>query len=463
VISRYTPPAIARVFSEQARLARWLEIELLAVEGWAQAGRVSAEDAGALRAALDGRTVDPARVAELEAEQGHDVAAFVTAVQELAGPEGRFLHLGLTSSDIVDTCLAWQLRDAGAILDGDAGVLQSVLAELAVAHRHTLMPGRTHGVHAEPQTLGVKFANLFDEVRRSRARLAAAVAEVAVGQVSGPVGTHSSVSPVVEEYVCRGIGLPVAPIATQVLARDRHASLVCAMAILGGVLERIGTTVRLLQQTEVGEAEEPFAQRQKGSSAMPHKRNPVLSERLCGMARVLQGHAVTALADIALWHERDISHSSAERIILPDACALLDYMLLLTARILRGLRVDAERMRANTDWGGGLACSQRLLVALVDDAAWPRERAYRTTQALATRARDGEAPFRELVAADPEVRDALTEAQVAAIFDLNAFLHHIDDSYRRLGLPLEPPTEPAPATPERAAVAADAGLGGGSL
>jgi adenylosuccinate lyase len=459
VIPRYTPPRIAAIFSDESRLRRWLEVELLAAEGWALAGHVPAESVTVLRRHA---RVDAARVAELEAEQGHDVAAFVSAVQEGLGEEGRFIHLGLTSSDVVDTALATQLRDALAIIDGDAAALESALAERAVEHRLTVMPGRTHGVHAEPLTLGVKLANHYDEVRRSRLRLAAAAREVAVGNVSGTVGTHISVPPSVEEHVCRGLGLDIAAASTQVVARDRHAALVSAMAVLGAVLERLATAIRLLQVTEVGEAEEPFAARQKGSSAMPHKRNPVLCERICGMARVLRGHTVAALEDVALWHERDISHSSAERVILPDACALLDYMVQLSTRIVRGLHVDAARMRENVDWGGGLVFSQRLLSALVLEAGWPREKAYRAVQDLAFAARAGRGGFRDLVAADPAITAALRSAKVelGAIFDVAAYLRHVDETYARLGLSTAV-AEPAPPSPLRSELAVEAGLGGG--
>jgi adenylosuccinate lyase len=324
------------------------------------------------------------------------------------------------------------------------------------------MPGRTHGVHAEPLSLGVKLANHWDEVRRSRLRLQQAAREVAVGNISGAVGTHNSVTPEVEEYVCRQLGLGVAPVTTQVLARDRHAALVSAMAILGAVIERLATAVRLLQQTEVGEAEEPFAQRQKGSSAMPHKRNPVLTERLCGMSRLLRGHALVALEDVALWHERDISHSAAERVILPDAFAVISYMLQLATRVVRGLRVDARRMRENVDWGGGLVLTQRVMTALIDGAGWPRERAYRTVQALALRAREGEAPFRDLVRGSEEVRAVLDAGQLDDALDVAAFTRHIDETYRRLGLPLQAPS-PAVAEATRPELAVEAGLGGGRL
>ena len=454
MIPRYTPAAIAAVFSDESRLGRWLEVELLAVEGWAAIGRVPEESARLLR---EHARIDPARIAELEAEQGHDVAAFVQAVQEGVGDEGRFLHLGLTSSDIVDTALATQLRDAARQIDDDAADLEEALAAQAVRHRLTLMPGRTHGAHAEPLSLGVKLANHYDEIRRGRMRLAAAAAEVAVGQVSGPVGTHTSVPVEVEDHVCRGLGLGVAAAATQVLARDRHAAFVTAMAILGASLERLATTIRLLQQTEVAELEEPFAVRQKGSSAMPHKHNPVLSERVCGMARVLRGHALTAMEDVALWHERDISHSSAERIVLPDACALADYMLKLCTRLVLQVHVHPDKMLADVEVLGRITCSPRVLDALIV-AGRSREDAYREVQALAERARDGEAGFEALVRS--ELGAALPAEVLDRCFDLGAYLAGIDDTYRRLGLEIRAPSSTA--TPhERPKLAVEAGIGGG--
>jgi adenylosuccinate lyase len=454
VIPRYTPAAIAAIFSDESRLGRWLEVELLAVEGWAASGRVPAEAAEKLRA---GARVDPVRIAELEAEQGHDVAAFVQAVQETVGDEGRYFHLGLTSSDVVDTALAAQLRDAARQIDEDAAALERALAAQAVRHRLTMMPGRTHGVHAEPLSLGVKLANHYDEVRRSRARLAAAAAEVAVGQVSGPVGTHTSVPPEVEEHVCQGLGLGVAAAASQVLARDRHAAFVAATAILGASLERLATTIRLLQQTEVAELEEPFAERQKGSSAMPHKHNPVLSERVCGMARVLRGHALTAIEDVALWHERDISHSSAERIVLPDSCALIDYMLRLCTRVVTQVRVNPGKMLEDVETLGRITCSPRVLDALIV-VGRSREDAYREVQALAERARRGEAGFEALVRA--ELGAALPTEALDRCFDLQTYLVGIDDTYRRLGLEIRD-ASPEAAAEERPKLALEAGIGGG--
>ena len=457
VIPRYTPPKIAEVFGEEARLRWWLEIELLAVEGREQAGLAPRGTAQRLRSRVH---VDAERVARLEEEQGHDVAAFVSAVQETAGDDGRHLHLGLTSSDIVDTALACQLAAAAAILDADCARVLESLRSLAVEHRLTVMPGRTHGVHAEPLSLGVKLANHWDELGRCRRRLAVAAEEVAVGQLSGAVGTHTTFPPEAEEHVCRALGLATAPAATQVLARDRHAAFVSAIAITGAALERLATAIRLLQQTEVAEAEEPFAVRQKGSSAMPHKRNPVLSERICGLARVLRGHAVAALEDVALWHERDISHSSVERVVLPDACAALSYMLQLADRVLSALRIDAVKMRSDARWGGGLAFSQRLMVALVDQG-WPRERAYRLVQSLATRARDGEGGFEALARADGDVAAALDSAALDAVFDLDAFLRGVDTTFRRLGLDVTSAATSAPRS--RPEVAVEAGIGGGRL
>ena len=459
MIPRYTPPEIAAIFSEESKLRRWLEVEVLAAEGWVAEGRVPADAIPALRAA----TVDPDRVAELEAEQGHDLAAFVSAVQERLGDEGRFIHLGLTSSDIVDTALATQLRDAWRIIDDDCAALEEALARQAERHRLTLMMGRTHGVHAEPLTLGVKLANLYDEVRRSRGRLAAAAREVSVGNISGAVGTHSSIPASVEEHVCRGLGLEVAAVTTQVVARDRHASLVSAMALLGAVLERIALTVRLLQITEVGEVEEPFSSRQKGSSAMPHKRNPILCERICGMARILRGNALAAMEDVALWHERDISHSSVERMILPDSCALLAYMLRLSTRVVRGIRVNAQTMADHVELFGGIVFSQRLLTALITQAGWSREQSYRTVQALAARARDGGGSFRELVAADGAVRGVLDEASIAEVFDAGAYLRGIEITYTRLGLSTESQEVAITDGEGPAALAVEAGLGGGTL
>ncbi len=457
VIPRYTPPEIAEIFSDESRLRRWLEVELLVCEAWAAQGRIPEDAVNELKKAR----IDTRRIDELEAEQGHDMAAFVSAVQETVGDAGRFLHLGVTSSDIVDTALATQLRDAAAVIDADAKALEDSLVEQAERHRVTVMMGRTHGVHAEPITLGVKLANFVDEVRRGRRRLADAVREVAVGQVSGAVGTHATVPPAIEEHVCRGLGLEVAPVTTQVIARDRHAAFVSALALLGAVLERLATTIRLLQITEVDEVEEPFSERQKGSSAMPHKRNPVLCERICGLARNLRGYATTAMENIALWHERDISHSSSERMILPDACALADYVLRLSTRVVADLRVKPQRMLDNLERDGGVVFSQQLLTALIVDAGWSRERAYRAVQALAQRARDGEAGFRDLVGRDAEVAAALDAERIERCFDVSSYLDGIDETFRRLGL--SSTAQEASAERSRSRFAVEAGIAGGRV
>ncbi len=429
VIGRYTPPAIAEIFGEESKLRRWLQIEICAVEAWVAEGRVPESALPEIRKAQ----VNSARIAELEAVQGHDVAAFVSQIQESVGAEGRFFHLGLTSSDIVDTALATQLRDAAEVIDAGCQELELVLTEQAERHRLSVMPGRTHGVHAEPLTLGIRLANHLDEVRRSRRRLAAATREVAVGKLGGAVGTHALVPPSVEESVCRALRLDVAPVTTQVVARDRHAAFVTALALLGAVLERQATTVRLCQITEVDELGEPFGSEQRGSSAMPHKRNPILCERLCGLARTLRGYAATAMENVALWHERDISHSSAERVILPDACALTCYMVRLATKIVAGLRVNAGTMERNVHHLGGIAFSQRVLTALVD-AGWSREAAYRTVQALTARVREEVGDFETLVRADPAVVEALDQAALDTCFDISGYLAHIDATFVRLGL-----------------------------
>jgi adenylosuccinate lyase len=458
VIPRYTPPEIAAIFSEESRLGRWLQVEVLACEAWAEVGRIPKEAVPAVRRA----TVDPRRIAELEAEQGHDVAAFVAAVQETVGEAGRYIHLGLTSSDIVDTALATQLRDAAAIIDADAAALEAELIELAQRHRLTVMMGRTHGVHAEPLTLGFKLANFVDELRRGRRRFAAAVEEISVGKLSGAVGTHALVPLEVEEYVCRGLGLTAAAVSTQVVARDRHAAFVSAMALLGAVLERLATTIRLLQITEVDEVEEPFSENQKGSSAMPHKRNPILCERICGLARVLRGYSTVAMENVALWHERDIAHSSAERLTLPDACAISSYMLRLSLRVMKGLRVKPETMAAHVERDGGVIFSQRVLTALIEEAGWPRERAYRAVQRLAQRARDGEGGFQDLVNADAEIGVALSPPVLARCFDVEVYLARIDDTFRRLGIPTTTAAPAAAQEPARA-LAVEAGIAGGRV
>jgi adenylosuccinate lyase len=435
MIARYTRPAMGRIWSDENRLQIWLEIELAAAEAWAEVGAVPREDALALRRAA---RVDAARMAELEARTGHDVASFVEAVAETAGPAGRWLHYGLTSSDVVDTALSLQLTQAARLLDQDCEGLLQAVAEQARRWADLPMIGRTHGVHAEPITLGLKLARWHEELKRGRARLAAAAADLRVGQLSGPVGTYAGLDPRVERLVCQRLGLSPAADSTQVLARDRHASFVCALAVLAGSLEYCATEIRGLQRTEARELEEPFRlggpgeKGQKGSSSMPHKRNPEKCERVAGLARLIRGYAVTALQDQALWHERDISHSSAERVLLPDACIALDYALALFADIVRGLRVYPQAMRANLERTRGLWASGQVLLALIA-AGLDRETAYRLVQehAMATWEDLNGPDFRARLLADPRL-PAGAGAAVDRCFDLGHQLRHVPEIMGRL-------------------------------
>jgi adenylosuccinate lyase len=430
LIERYAPPAIRAVWSDQHRLELWLRIEILACEAWATLGRIPPSSLPKIRKG----TFDAEKIAEVEGRVGHDVIAFLTVLNESIGqPEARYVHMGMTSQDLNDTATAVQLVESARLIAGDLASVREAAAELAIRHRRTLMAGRTHGVVAEPITFGFKVAGWVAELDRAQDRLACAADEVAVGRVSGAVGTHATIDPKVEEYVCAALGLRPDSVSTQVVARDRHASFISALALVAGTLERIATEIRHLQRTEVGEAFEPFGKEQKGSSAMPHKRNPVLTERVCGLARVVRGHLVTALENTALWHERDISHSSAERIIFPDACALVDYMSQEMAKVLRGLEVRPERMLRNLDVGGGVVFSQRVLLALVD-SGMSREDAYLVVQKAAMRAMDGdEAGFRKLLEKDTEVMSRIG-TKLDEAFDPWAGLEHTDLAYDRLGL-----------------------------
>ena len=372
MIPRYAHPEMSGIFSAQARYDLWLQVELLVAQGWAREGRVPKDAIEKLGRAR----VDPQRVAAVEEKVGHDVIAFIEAVSETLGDEARYLHVGLTSSDVLDTALAVQLVKATELILKDIVALDQVLSRRALEERETLMVGRTHGVHAEPLTFGFVLAGWLDELRRTKTRLERAKEEVRVGKLSGAVGTHATIEPRVEEFVMDRLGLEVAPATTQVLSRDRHAHLLATLAVLAGTLEKFATDIRHLQRTEVSEVREPFGSEQKGSSAMPHKRNPILSERIVGLARTVRGYALTGFENQALWHERDISHSSAERIILPDAFTLIDYMLRLMTQIVEGLVVNRERMRANLYKSGGVVFSQRVLLALVEKGL-PRPDAYR--------------------------------------------------------------------------------------
>jgi adenylosuccinate lyase len=434
LIERYSPPAIRAVWSDQRRFELWLRIEVLACEAWAELGRIPSAALPKIRTG----TFDAAKIAEVEARVGHDVIAFLTVVNESIGqPEARYVHLGMTSQDLNDTAMAVQLVESARIIEGDLVGVRTAAAALAVEHRRTLMAGRTHGVVAEPTTFGFKVAGWVAELDRAIARLGRAAEEVAVGRVSGAVGTHATIDPKVEEHVCRELGLVPDSVSTQVVARDRHAGFMSALALAAGTLERIATEIRHLQRSEVGEAFEPFGKEQKGSSAMPHKRNPVLTERVCGLARVVRGHLVAALENTALWHERDISHSSAERIIFPDACAAVDYMALEMGKVLRGLEVRPDRMLANLQFAGGVVFSQRVLLALIESGL-AREDAYLIVQKAAMEAMEDKtegktAGFRSILEKDKDVMVRIG-AKLPEVFDPWSGLEHTDLAYERLGL-----------------------------
>ena len=426
MIPRYSRPAMTRIWSEESKLARWLEVELAALEGWAEVGAIPGEDVTKIRAHATVPT--PQRVAEIESVTDHDTAAFVDAVAEQLGPEGRWFHYGLTSSDVVDTALSLQIQDAGRLIV--AGIERALAAVVARAeeHRHTICIGRSHGVHAEPTTFGWKLAGWAFELERTQNRIARALETNRVGQLSGTVGTYAQVEPEVERVACERLGLEPDPLSTQVVARDRHAELLSALALAASSLDRFATEIRHLARTEVREVEEPFGKGMKGSSAMPHKRNPKVAERICGLARVVRGNSMVGLENVPLWHERDISQSSAERIVIPDSFLALDYMLDRFAWIVEGLVAYPERMRRNLESSHGLVFSHRLLLALVDTGL-ARDDAYRLVQRHAMRAWEEETDFAELVRGDPEIAGRV---DLEAVFDLEATVRHVDTVFDRL-------------------------------
>jgi adenylosuccinate lyase len=422
VIPRYTRPEIGAVWTPQAKLESWLEVELAATEAWAAEGAVPREAAEEARAKA-AFTVEA--VEEREKVTDHDVAAFVDVVAESVGEGGRWIHYGLTSSDVLDTALALQLRRAGEIVIASARGYRDALVERALEHRDTLCVGRTHGVHAEPTTFGLRLAGFAFEADRNLRRLEEAFEEVNVGKLSGAVGTYASVPPAVEARVMEQLGLRREEVATQVVPRDRHAALLATIAIAGAGLERFATEVRNLQKTEVREVEEPFGAGQKGSSAMPHKRNPIRTERVTGLARVLRGYSQTGIENVALWHERDISHSGAERVVLPDATILLDYMQDLATKVAAGMKINEERMRENLGLTYGALFSQRALTALVE-SGMTRDDAYRVVQENAQRAWDTRTEFRELLT------EAAPDLDLDAVFDYSAYLTHLPEIFERL-------------------------------
>jgi len=428
MISRYTREPMARLWSDENRYAAWLKVELAALQAQAEAGMVPAEAAREIAAKA---RFDVARIEEVEAVVKHDVIAFTTSVADSIGELSRYFHYGLTSSDVVDTALAMLTRDAvDLVLEGVERML-AVLKSQAFRYKDQVMIGRTHGIHAEPTTLGLKFALWHAEMERDRARLRAARATIAVGKLSGAVGTFAHLPPSLEEAVCARLGLAPDPITTQVIQRDRHAEVLLTLALTGATLEKIATEIRHLQRTDVREVEEPFSKGQKGSSAMPHKRNPVGSENITGLARLLRGYAVPALENVALWHERDISHSSTERVTLPDATTLLDYMLHRMAGILEGLLVYPEAMAQNLQKTRGLIFSQRVLLALTR-AGVSREEAYAAVQGAAMRCWAGEGTFLDLVSAEPAVAGKLSRETLAGEFDPRHFLTHVDAIFARV-------------------------------
>ena len=431
MIDRYTLPEMGAIWSEQAKIDRWLDVEKAVCEAWTSRGRIPQEAMERIRQA----SCDLARMKEIERETDHDVIAFLRATGETVGDASRFIHLGLTSSDVVDTGLAMQARDAGTLLRRRLTALTETVGKQAVAHKRTLTIGRSHGMHAEPTTLGLKLAVWYDELRRHGTRLDLAIEDIAAGQISGAVGTHAHVAPDIEEEVLEALDLNVELASTQIAQRDRHAFFLAVLAGIGATLEKFAVEIRHLQRSEVAEAEEAFGEGNQGSSAMPHKRNPHESERLAGLARLLRGYALAGNENVALWHERDISHSSVERVIFPDSCIVLDYMLHLADELIGDWVIYPERMRANMEMSGGLIYSQRVMLALVD-AGMDRQEAYKIVQTEAMAAsKDPSGPsFRERIARRHEVSAAVSGNQLDTIFDPWDQLHHVDATFARVGL-----------------------------
>ncbi len=430
MIARYTRPQMGKIFTEENRFSIWLEIELLACEAQAELGVIPAE---AVKVIREKAKFNVNRINEIEAEVKHDIIAFLTCVGEFVGAESRFIHLGMTSSDVVDTALSVQMKQAGDLLLNDLEELRDVLARRAKEFKMTVMIGRSHGIHAEPTTFGLKLALWYDETKRNIVRLQHAIETISVGQISGAVGTFAHLSPKVEEYVCEKLGLRPAPVSTQVIQRDRHAEFLSTIAVIGSSLDKFATEIRQLQRTEVLEAEEYFSKGQKGSSAMPHKRNPITCEQISGLARVLRGNAQAAMENVALWHERDISHSSVERIIVPDSCILLNHMLVKITNIVDELIVYPENMKKNLDITHGLLYSQPVLLALAKKGM-KREDAYKIVQRNAMDVWQSKKNFKELLRNDPEISSTLNDAELDEAFDPTKSLTNVDYIFKRVGL-----------------------------
>lgn len=430
MIERYTLPEMGAIWSEQSKLGNWLKIEIAACEAWAELGKIPAH---AVEEIKQKARFEVGRIQEIEAEVHHDVIAFLTNVGEYVGDASKYIHLGMTSSDILDTGLAMQMRDAANILLDKLHRLQSVVGDKARQYKYTLNIGRTHGVHGEPTTFGLKMALWHSELGRDIKRLEEARAVIACGAISGPVGNFAHLDPRVEEYVCNSLGLTPCAVSTQIIQRDRHAQFMTTLAVVASSLEKMATEIRNLQRTEILEAEEPFRKGQKGSSAMPHKRNPMMSERVAGLSRVIRGNALAALENVALWHERDLTHSSVERVIIPDSCILLDYMLEKFTAIVSGMLIYEDHMIDNINKTRGLIFSGELLLALIGQGML-REDAYRLAQKNAMQSWATGEDFRELVRADKEIMSCLTEDELTTVFDLGIYTANVDYIFRRCGL-----------------------------
>lgn len=430
MIPRYSRPEMSRIWTDENKFSIWLKVEVLACEALNRLGLIPDADLQRIQRLAK---FDVARIDEIEREVNHDVIAFLTCVAEFVGPSARYIHRGLTSSDVIDTALAVQMVQAADLLIAGVKDVRKAAAAQARKHKFTPMIGRSHGIHAEPLTFGLKMALMYDEFGRALKRLEAARETVRVGQLSGAVGTHAHLDPRVEAYVCKKLGLKVAPISTQILQRDLHADYLAALALVACSIERWATEFRHLQRTEVREVEEFFSKDQKGSSAMPHKRNPILGERLCGLARLVRGYALTGMENVALWHERDISHSSAERVALPDATIALDYMLHKLAFVVRTLNVYPENMKRNLDLTRGLIHSQQVLLMLTEKGV-SREIAYRVVQRNAMRAWETGAQFKDLLAADPDVAGAVTPSELDRVFDISTHFRNVNRTFKAVGL-----------------------------
>ena len=429
MIDRYARPLMKKVWSEDNKNDKWLQVEIAVCEAWSDSGVIPKGDMAKIRNAK----YDPGKIQEIFERTRHDMTAFLQSVTFGLGEEGRWLHMGLTSHDVQDTAQNIQLVEASNILLEGVDNLRAAIKNLALKHKNTLIMGRTHGVHAEPTTFGLKMALWWDEMNRNYRRLEYAKEIISVGKISGAVGTYASVPPNIEINVCKQFDLSPAPISNQVIQRDRHAQFITTLALIAASLEKFATEIRGLQRTEVREVEEPFGQGQTGSSAMPHKKNPELSERVCGLARLIRGHALTSMENVALWHERDISHSSAERIIIPDACMALDYILHIFTEVIKGLKVYPERMLHNIELTQGLVFSQRLLIALLETGL-SREKSYQIVQSSAMQSWDEATDFRQIIRQQIEVTNRLSSESLESLFDYKHFTRHVSDSYIRLGL-----------------------------